>query len=197
MAVFCLLLDHSIIHFVFQRGKFTSEATDLMAMIFFYYSLSLLAFAFLRLLNFCLFARHEPGVYFRLSILQYSLILVFDLLYVGVLRMGAKGIPLGFLTGSLLACGWAIRRNLGDLDAALDRVLGRFAGKNIIAALLGALSVFALRAWMTPPVTTSQDFVYLCVICGVGGAVYFAAMAILRALPVTQLALLWPRANGS
>jgi hypothetical protein len=79
----------------------------------------------------------------------------------------------------------------------LDRVLGRFAGKNLIAALLAALSVFALRAWMTPPVTTSQDFVYLCVICGVGGAVYLAAMSILRALPVTQLALLWPRGNGS
>jgi putative peptidoglycan lipid II flippase len=195
MAVFCLLLDHSIIRFVFQRGRFTSGATDLMAMIFFYYSLSLLAFAFLRLLNFCLFARREPGVYFRLSILQDILILVFDLLYVGVLRMGAKGIPLGFLTGSLLACAWAIRRNLGGLNAALDRVLGRFAGKNLIAALLAALGVFALRAWVTPPVTTSQDFVYLCVICGVGSAVYFAAMAMLRALPVTQLALLWPRGN--
>jgi peptidoglycan biosynthesis protein MviN/MurJ (putative lipid II flippase) len=197
MAVFCLMLDHSIIRLVFQRGQFTRVATDLMAMIFFYYSLSLLAFAFLRLLNFCLFARREPGVYFRLSLFHYSMVLVFDLLYVGVLEMGPKGIPLGFLTGSLMACGFAIRASLGDLAKTLDRVLGRFAAKDVAAALLAALSVWALRAWMTPPATASQDFVYLCVICGVGSAVYFAALAALHALPVTQLALLWPRSNGS
>jgi len=197
MAVFCLMLDHSIIHFVFQRGKFTPEATDLMAMIFFYYSLSLLVFAFLRLLNFYLFARREPAVFFRLSLVQDCLILVFDVLYVAILRWGAKGIPLGFLTGSLLACVFAVRRNLGNLGSVLDRVLGRFAGKNLLAAALAMLSVFALRAWMTPPLTTSQDFVYLCVICGAGSCVYLAALAVLGALPVTQLSLLWPRNHES
>jgi putative peptidoglycan lipid II flippase len=197
MAVFCLMLDHSIIRLVFQRGQFTPGATGLMAMIFFYYSLSLLAFAFLRLLNFCLFARREPGAYFRLSLFHYSVVLIFDLFYVGVLRMGAKGIPLGFLTGSLLACGLAIQRNLADLDATLDRVLGRFAAKDIGAALVAALSVWGLRAWVAPPSTASQDFVYLCVICGGGSVVFLAVLAALRALPVTQLALLWPRGNGS
>jgi len=197
MAIFCLMLDHSIIHFVFQRGKFTAEATDLMAMIFFYYSLSLLVFAFLRLLNFYLFARREPGLFFRLSLVQDGLILVFDVLYVAVLRWGAKGIPLGFLTGSLLACVFAVRRNLGNLGSVLDRVLGRFAGKNLVAAALAMLSVFALRAWMTAPLTTSRDFVYLCVICGSGSCVYLAALALLGALPVTQLSLLWPRNHES
>jgi putative peptidoglycan lipid II flippase len=197
IAVFCLMLDHNIIRLVFQRGQFTPEATGLMAMIFFYYGFSLLPFAFLRLLSFSLFARREPGVYLRLSLFHYSVVLIFDLFYVGVLRMGPKGIPLGFLTGSLFACGLAIQRNLGDLDATLDRVLGGFAAKDVAAALLAALSVWGLRAWMTPPVTTSQDFVYLCVICGAGSAVHLATLAALRALPVTQLALLWPRGNGS
>jgi hypothetical protein len=63
--------------------------------------------------------------------------------------------------------------------------------------LLAALSVWGLRAWVAPPSTASQDFVYLCVICGTGTVVYFAVLAALRALPVTQLALLWPRGNGS
>jgi hypothetical protein len=76
-------------------------------------------------------------------------------------------------------------------------VLGRFARKDIVAASLAALSVWGLRAWMTLPVTTSQDFTYLCLICGAGSVVYFAVLAALRALPVTQLALLWPRGNGS
>ena len=42
MAVFCLLLNHSIIRLFFQRGNFTPEATRLMAIVLFYYSLSLL-----------------------------------------------------------------------------------------------------------------------------------------------------------
>jgi hypothetical protein len=104
---------------------------------------------------------------------------------------------LGFLTGSLLACGWAIYRNLGDLDASLDRVLGRFALKNLVAALLAALSVGALRFWWPRPDTASLDFTFLCITCGLGTVVYLATLAALRALPLAQLALLWSRENTS
>jgi putative peptidoglycan lipid II flippase len=197
MAVFCLMLAHNVIRLVFQRGQFTSGATGVMTVIFFYYSLSLLPFAFLRLLNFCLFARREPGVYLRLTLLHYSLILIFDLFYVGVLRVGAKGIPLGFLTGSLIACGLAIHRNLGDLGVTLDRVLGHFALKNLVAAFFTALSVGALRFWLPRPDTAAQDFTFLCITCGLGSVVYLATLAALRALPLTQLALLWSRENAS
>lgn len=193
--VFCLLLDHSIIRFVFQRGNFTPEATDLLAEVFFYYCLSLLAFAFLRLLNFYLFARREPGVYLRLSLIHDGVALVFELFFVGILRAGAIGIPLGYLVGSLVACGMAVHRNLGNLDAAFDRVLRRFAMKDVAAALLSAACVWALRGWLRPPVTAFQQFVFLCVVCGAGSGVYLAALAALRALPVPQLAMLWPR-NG-
>jgi putative peptidoglycan lipid II flippase len=193
MAVFCLVLPHNIIRLVFQRGQFTSGATALMTTIFFYYSLSLLPFAFVRLLSFCLFARREPNVYLRLTLLHYGLVLGFDLFYVGVLRFGAKGIPLGFLTGSLLACGLAIKRNLGDLDVTLDRVLGRFAANNLVAGLFAALSVGALRFWLPRPDTASQDFGFLCLTCGVGSIVYLVALAVQHALPMAQLALLWSR----
>ena len=197
MAVFCLMLAHNVIRLVFQRGQFTSGATGVMTMIFFYYSLSLLPFAFLRLLNFCLFARREPGVYLRLTLLHYSLILIFDLFYVGVLGAGAKGIPLGFLTGSLIACGLAIHRNLGDLDVTMDRELGRFVLKNLGAAFFTALSVGILRFWLPRPDTAAQDFTFLCLTCGLGSVVYLATLAALRALPLTQLALLWSRENAS
>jgi len=197
MAVFCLMLPHNIIRLVFQRGQFTPEATGLMTMVFFYYSLSLLPFAFLRLLNFSLFARREPGTYLRLTVLHYSLILVFDLFYVGILRFGAKGITLGFLTGSLIACGLAIRRNLGDLQVALDRVLGRFALKNLVAAFMAALSVAALRFWLPLPVSGYQDFVFLCLTCGMGSVLYVATLATLRAFPMSQLAILWSRESMS
>src|SRR5208337_1676603 len=81
MAVFCLLLNQSIIRLFFQRGNFTPEATRLMAMILFYYSLSLLPYAFIRILSFHMFARHEGGIYLRLALLLYSLNVGFDLLY--------------------------------------------------------------------------------------------------------------------
>ncbi len=197
MAVFCLMLAHNVIRLVFQRGQFTPGATEVMTVIFFYYSLSLLPFAFLRLLNFCLFARRQPGVYFRLTLFHYSMILIFDLFYVGVLRVGAKGIPLGFLTGSLIACGVAIYRNLGDLDATLDRVLGRFAWKNAVAAATCALSVGALRFWWPRPDTASLDFTFLCITCGLGSVVYLATLAALRALPLAQFAVLWSRESAS
>jgi putative peptidoglycan lipid II flippase len=197
MAVFCLMLPHNIIRLVFQRGQFTPGATALMTTIFFYYSLSLLPFAFVRLLNFCLFARREPNVYLRLTLLHYGLVLGFDLFYVGVLRFGAKGIPLGFLTGSLLAGGLAIQRNLGDLDVTLDPVLGRFAFKNLIAAVFAALCVGALRFWLPRPDTAAQDFTFLCLTCGAGSAGYLAALKAQRALPVAQLALLWSRESAT
>jgi len=160
-----------------------------MTSIFFYYSLSLLPFAFVRLLSFRLFARREPGVYVRLTFFHYSLVLVFDLLYVGVLRAGAKGIPLAFLTASLMACGWAIHGNLGDLSVTLDSVLGRFALKNLVAALVTALSAEALRFWLPRPDTAIQDFKFLCITCGLGSLVYLAMLAALRAFPVVHLPL--------
>jgi putative peptidoglycan lipid II flippase len=197
MAVFCLTLSHNVIRLVFQRGQFTPGATGVMTLIFFYYSLSLLPFAFVRLLSFCLFARREPGVYLRLTLLHYSLVMIFDLFYVGVLRVGAKGIPLGFLTGTLMACGLAIHRKLGDLDVTLDHVLGHFALKNLVAALFAALSVGALRFWWPRPDTGAEDFTFLCITCGLGSVVYLATLAMLRALPLAQLAMLWSRENAS
>jgi hypothetical protein len=91
----------------------------------------------------------------------------------------------------------AIRRNLGGLGASLDPALGRFAVKDIAAALAAVLTVWGLRAWMTLPLTTSLDFFYLCIICGVGSLMYLCVLAVLHALPVTQIASLWPRTNGS
>ena len=104
---------------------------------------------------------------------------------------------MGFLTGSLIACGLAIHRNLGDLDVTLDRVLGRFALKNLVAAFFAALSVGALRIWLPRPDTASLDFTFLCITCGMGSVVYLATLAALRALPLAQLALLWSRESAS
>jgi putative peptidoglycan lipid II flippase len=194
-VVFCLLLDRNIIRLVFERGNFTHEATALMAMVFFYYSLALLPFSFIRILTFHLFARQEGGTFLRLAILLYSLTVGFDLVYVAVLRMGARGIPLGLLSGTAITCALAITRNLANLRDTLDRSLALFAAKNLAGALLTAITVWSVRVWVRPPLTGLQNFLYLCVLCGVGSLVYVAALALSRAFLISRLADLWPRST--
>jgi hypothetical protein len=79
----------------------------------------------------------------------------------------------------------------------LDRVLGRFFTKNLVAVFSAVLCVGACRYWLPAPDTTVQDFNFLCLACGFGSVVYLATLAALRALPLTQLALLWSSENAS
>jgi putative peptidoglycan lipid II flippase len=187
-VVFCLLLDRHIIRLVFERGNFTPEATTLMSTVFFYYSLSLLLFSFLRVLTFYLFARNEPGLFFRLCILLYGTNVAFDLLYVGALRIGAIGIPLGMLTSLILTCGLAIYRNVAELRLALDRTLRIFTLKNLLGSGVAAVAVWGLSTWMGSPATGVGNFVSLCVVCSIGSLVFFATLAATRAVRISHLA---------
>ena len=164
-----------------------------MSRVFFYYCLSLFPLSFIRLLTFYLFARGEGGAFLRLSILLYSLNLGFDLFYVGVLRLGARGIPLGLLVAALLVFALSIQRNLGDLRQALGWAEVHLGSKNLMGALVAALAVGALRFWIAPPQSSFQNFIYLCELCGAGSVAYLAALAALRVLPVAQEMRIWPR----
>ena len=195
--VFCLMLSHNIIRLVFERGRFTPEAASLMAMVFFYYSLSLLPYAAMRLMNFYLFARNEAMPFFRLVVFQYALNIAFDLFYVGILHAGAKGIPLGMLTSVLFACGLAWRRNLGKLRDVLDRALGRFSLKVAIGSALAAVAIWVLRAWMAAPKTGLGNFVYLCITCGAGSVVYLLVLMLSGTPSLSQLKSLWHRPTGA
>ncbi len=197
MMVFCLLLNRNIVRLVFEHGNFTADATALMSMVFFYYSLSLLLFAAVRVLVFYLFARQEGGWFIRLSLLHYGLTIAFDLLYVGALRMGAKGIPLGLLTGLVVTCIWAFQRNLAGLQTILDRSLGVFAAKNFAGAALAALLIYVLRSRLGAPQNSSESFLYLCKLCGVGSLVFLGTLAASRAVRFSQLASLWQRTEDA
>jgi len=197
MMVFCLMLDRSIIRLIFERGNFTPVATALMAMVFFYYSLALLPFSFIRVLNFYLFARNEVWVFFRLAVSQYALTIVFDVLYVFVLGLGAKGVPLSLLTSTVLISGLAIGRNIANLKVTLDRSLGMYAAKNVLGAAFAAFAVGGLRWWLQPPTTAGGNFLYLCVICGAGSLAFLITLAASRAVAFSQLAAVWERTQDS
>ncbi|HVB28941.1 MAG TPA: lipid II flippase MurJ [Terriglobia bacterium] len=195
--VFCLMLDRNIIRLVFERGRFTPEAASLMTMVFFYYCLSLLPYAAMRLMNFYLFARNEASSFFRLAVFQYALNIVFDLFYVGILHLGPKGIPLGMLTAVVFACGLAWRRDLGRLRDVFDPPLGRFALKVGLGSGLATLAIWGLRLGMAAPKTGLGNFVYLCIACGAGSAVYLLALMASGTWSLSQLRWLWQRPTGA
>ena len=182
---------------VFERGSFTRDATVLMAMVFFYYTLSLLPYSFIRLLTFYLFARNEPQVYLKLSIFAYSLTVGFDLIFVGLLGMGAKGIPLGMLAGFSITSILLVQRNAGEIRNILDRTLGSFAARNLASGLLAAATAWGLGGWMKPATNASGDFVYLCAVCGAGSVVYLVSLAIFTGMSLKRLEEMWPRENAS
>jgi putative peptidoglycan lipid II flippase len=187
LMVFCLELARPIIRLVFQRGNFTADATAGMASVFFCYSLSLLLYSALRILSFQLFARQEGALYFRISILQFALTVAFDLLYVGVLRWGAKGIPLALVTSLILTFGWAYRKDLCDLRLALDRAFRWFFAKNALGAALAAVAVAGLRLILPQPASGLGNFLYLVVTCGAGSAAFFVALVASKAISLADL----------
>jgi peptidoglycan biosynthesis protein MviN/MurJ (putative lipid II flippase) len=196
-AVFCLMLDRHIMRLIFERGNFTSQATDLMAMVFFYYSLSLLFFGGMRVLSFYLFARNEAVLFVRLVLMQYALNVLFDLFYVGVLGTGAAGIPLGMVTALTLTLGNAYYRNAGGLREVLDRTFGDFLAKNLAAAALAAATVWGLAWWLAMPRTGKENFIFLCVVCAAGSVAFFAMLAATRAVPISRISVLWESPEDS
>ena len=195
--IFCGLLSGNIIRLVFERGNFRPEATALLAKVFFYYGVALLPYAFARLLTFYLFARHEGGAYLRFAAFLYGLTLMFDLIYVAGFRWGAKGIPLGLLTASILASALAYQRNVAGLRIDFDRALGWFTLKNLLAGSLAALAVLGLRWAVQNPQTNAANFVYLCGLCGAGTLVFFAILAASRAVPVAKILAEMTRSEDS
>lgn len=197
VMVFCLMLDRNIMRLVFQRGNFTAEATALMSKVFFCYCLSLVFYSFIRVFTFYLFARNEAAAFFRLSLFLYASTIAFDLLYVGVLRLGARGIPLGLLTSSFLTCVLVYQRNLAAWREVLDRELAVFAAKNCVGAALAGIAVWALRIWVRTPSSAWENFLYLCLLCTAGAVTYASALVASGAFTISQVALMWRQPRDS
>ena len=89
---------------------------------------------------------------------------------------------MGLLTNLLLTVRLAYDSNYTDLKGLVDRGLGIFALKNLLGA---ALTVWALRSWLKP--TGMGNFLFLCIVCGVGSVVYCAILAIVRAVPISEI----------
>lgn len=182
----CLALAQPIMRLFFQHGQFSPQATRRMALVFFCYCLSLIFFAAVRLLSYYLFARHEMRAFLRLSGIYYGLTVALDLLYVAGFHMGAKGIPLALLSSLIVTCLVAFAENLADMRAVLDRALGVLAMKDLAAAALAGIAVFALRKYLHMPRSESNLLLFVCVECGIACAIFLAAMDRWRIVPLSE-----------
>jgi len=151
--------------------------------------MGLLPSAFSRILGFYMFARHEAAIYLRFTLLLYSLNIGFDLTYTGLLRLGAKGIPLGLLSSALATACLAHRRNLCELREILNRSLGAFSFKVLLAALTCGAIVMGMRMEVPVPGSSAGVFVYLCALCGAGSVAFLAVLLVTRALPKAWLSV--------
>lgn len=185
-TIFCVMLPHNIIRLVFERGRFTTEATELMSMVFFYYCLSLICFSFTRILNFYLFARQEVWAFFRVAAFQYASTVLLDLVLVFGLHLGARGIPLSMFVSTLLTCSFAVVLNVAGLRTVFDRTLGVITSKNAVGGLLAALTIWELRRLLRAPSTGSDNFLLLCMLCGAGLLVFMLTLAATGAMRLSS-----------
>jgi putative peptidoglycan lipid II flippase len=195
--VFCLMLPVQVVRLIFERGNFTPQMTALMGRVFFCYSLSLLLYAFVRIITIYLFAQNEAVAFWRLATLLYGLNVALDLLYVGVFRWLTAGIPLALATSLAVTCALAGIRNIGGIRQSLDRTAVAFFWKTMAATALAALCVWGLRSALAAPQTGLGNFIFLLETCSAGTLVFFATLLALGAIHLSQVALLWKRADGT
>lgn len=187
VTVCYLLFPRPIMALVFERGRFSPEAANTMALIFFCYALSLLPWAFIRLLVYHLFSRREVRAFLRLVALYYGLIVALDLLYVFGLGFGAKGIPLALLTSLLVTCVAAYAQNLADVREVCNRGLKVLAGKNLAAGVLAAVVMWRLGLWIGPARGSLDLVLFLCETCVPGVIVFLLVMSAWKAVRVPRI----------
>lgn len=192
----CLALSHPMMQFIFQRGNFSADATRRMALIFFCYSLSLLLFSGLRLLNFYLFARHEMKGFLGLSALYTGLTAGLYVLYVVGFHMGGKGIPLALLTCVGLTGLVAYARNLAEIRKVFDRNFGVLLAKDLLASALAGLVMWRLGVWLLAARSGLELLLLLCIVCVIGCGIFLAVMAAWRAIPAAEILKVIQRPEG-
>ena len=98
---------------------------------------------------------------------------------------------MGLLSSTLVTAWGAYHRNLCELRDVLDRSLALFTSKVLQAALFCAVVVGVMRVEIPAPSSGWGDFVYLCLLCGAGSAVFLGVLAASRAIPFARFREVW------
>lgn len=183
----CLVFSGPIMKLFFERGRFSAEATDRMALIFFCYCLSLLFWSALRLLIYYLFARHQMRGFLKLCALYYGVTAALDVAYVAGFHLGGKGIPLALLTSLIVTWAASYAWNIGGIREILDRAVQRLLAKDLAAAVIAGVVMWRLGVWLGPVRGAPHLALFLFEACVAGIIVFLAVMAALRAVPLSRM----------
>lgn len=175
-----------IIRLLFERGRFTPEASQLTGLVLSLYAVSVLFLGYSRVVQAYYYAALRTGVVLVLFVVLAVVSIGLDVLLAP--RMGVQGIAIGFSVGAVvstaLGLGW-LWRDRGQWSAREDaaeqgqlrrqlRDLALLAGKVAVASLAMAAAAAATlrlmpdRAWALLPALA------------VGAAVFLAAAFLLR-----------------
>jgi putative peptidoglycan lipid II flippase len=168
-----------LIALLLQRGKFTSEATQLTASALAFYAPALTAYAVTEILTRAFYALHDTRTPVVVAGVTIILNIVFSLLLIGSLGIG--GLALANLLanmGEAISLLWLLRRRLGGLDGL---TLARATSPMLLAAM-----VMGVCVWLFISSTPAQPLWFVAMgSLSVGAVSYIGAAWLLRVNEIT------------
>ena len=175
-----------VIRLLFERGRFTPEASQLTGLVLSFYALSILFLGYARVVQAYYYAALRTGVVLVLFVVLAIVSIGLDVLLAP--RIGVQGIAIGFSAGAIVSTAlglwwlWRDRGQWSDLASEANqrqlrqqlRELALLTGKVLLASIAMAVAAVATmtflpdRAWALLPAVV------------VGGAVFLLVALLLR-----------------
>jgi putative peptidoglycan lipid II flippase len=181
-ATLLYVLRVPLIGALFQRGRFTSESTQLVAYALQFYALGLTAHAVVEIAVRAFYALHDTLTPVIIGITAMSLNILFSFWWIH--RLGYGGLALANSTATtleMIALLWLLHRRTAGIEA---RALLLSIGRHMVAALLMGGICWVWLAWAMHQhwATLPQVGAILLTLSAavVGGSVYLVSCALLR-----------------
>jgi len=177
------ILPTAIISIVFERGRFTTEATQMVSLALRSYAFAIPIVAFNRIPFALAFAQNKSRELLAYSFIFATSLVLSELLLI-TLGVGIPAFGLAQIIANSIATSWLYRRIMGGLDAphwSRDEIV-RLVGVALLAFVVNGLLVYMINRLLEPPWA-----VWITFIAGGAGAVLFTGGAAwLLRLPETE-----------
>ena len=138
-SVRLLLLSRPIIKVIFQRGEFTSYATDITSAVLFFYAIGLVAYGAVKILVVAFYSMQDTLTPVKVASLTLVVNIVLNVILMVPLKAG----------GLALATSIAGFVNCGLLFVILKKRIGRFGEKEILNSFLKIMGASLIMACIT------------------------------------------------
>lgn len=182
-----IVLNYPVTKFFFERGEFTTKATQMTASAMLFYSLSLTPTSIKVLLLKLSYASMDMRLPFMNSLLSLIFNIIFNLIFIKYL--GHSGLALAtsvssFLTLILLYLGLSRKGWEFNLSQNIKLVV-----KTMIASSIMAFVVWQLKNFIDPRIgdSTVQQFIKLTIYGGVGVTIYLGCIISLKTKEINEI----------